>query len=74
MKPAERDNLLIRLDERTCNIWREVEALAKHNAEQNGFIVTCLTRSSVNSRVIKIISSIGGSALVILFTKLGGLW
>ena len=38
MKPAERDDLLIRLDERTNNIWRVVETLEAHQADQNGFI------------------------------------
>ena len=71
MKAVDRDRLLERLDERTNNIWRTVELLEKHNADQNGYILTCLTRSAVNSRVIKIISSIGGAAIA---TKLSGLW
>ena len=71
MKASERDDLLVRLDERTNNIWRTVEKMEDHVEKQNGFILTCLTRSAVNSRVIKIISSLGGAAIA---TKLSGLW
>ena len=38
MKTIERDELLTRIDERSNNIWRVVEALEKHQAEQNGYI------------------------------------
>lgn len=38
MKPTERDELLVRIDERSRNIWRVVEQLETHQAEQNGYI------------------------------------
>ena len=38
MKPAERDDLLIRLDERTCNIWVLTERQEKHLAELNNSV------------------------------------
>lgn len=74
MKPTDRDNLLIRLDERTSNIWRAVEELAEHNKEQNGFILQSLTRSSGNRIWLKIITGAGSSIAIALLTKLVGLW
>ena len=38
MKPAERDELLGRLDERTRNTWSSVEKIEKHVEKQNGRI------------------------------------
>ena len=38
MKPKERDDLLVRLDERSLNTYHLVEKLEQHNAVQNGFI------------------------------------
>ena len=38
MKAKERDELLIRLDERSCNTYHLVEKLERHNIEQNGYI------------------------------------
>jgi len=36
---ADKDSkLLIRIDERTQNIWKAVEKIEKHAAEQNGYI------------------------------------
>jgi len=34
----KRDELFIRIDERTRNIWRVLEVLEMHQREQNGFI------------------------------------
>ena len=50
MKPAERDELLIRLDERSNNMWRvlteaddsiskKLDAVIAHNTRQNGWII-----------------------------------
>ena len=36
MKPSERDDLLIRLDERTSNIWRVCEQHREHLEKING--------------------------------------
>ena len=64
MEPTERDLLLTRLEERTANIWRVVEKLEKHNADQNGFILKCLERTSSNKVWIRTISGVGGSAIL----------
>ncbi len=64
MKPAERDELLARLDERTANIWNAVEKLEKHQETQNGHILETFTRSSKNSLWIKIVSGVGGAAIL----------
>ena len=50
MKPTERDNLLIRLDERSNNMYRvlteaddsiskKIDILIAHNTRQNGWII-----------------------------------
>jgi len=49
VKPIERDDLLIRLDERTNNIWRIVEALETHNREQNGYIKQAIETCNKNT-------------------------
>ena len=77
MNDAERDALLIRLDERSCNTWQVMEKLEKHNAEQNGFILESLIRSSGNRVWLKIITGVGGSAILFfagLITKIMKLW
>lgn len=74
LSQSERDNLLLRLDERTNNIWRTVEELKEHNQNQNGYIRDALICSATNSRVLKIVSGIGGSGLALLFTRVFGLW
>jgi len=38
MKPTERDDLLIRIDERTNNIWRVTEEQEKHLARINNHL------------------------------------
>ena len=53
MKAKERDDLLIRLDERSCNTYHLVEKLERHNAEQNGYIreqgkQTASNKTSIN--------------------------
>ena len=64
MKPEERDKLLSRLDERTANIWKSIEKLEKHQETQNGHILETFTRSSRNSLWIKIVSGVGGAAIL----------
>ena len=64
MKPQERDELLIRIEERTCNIWRSVEKLEKHNAEQNGFISNLLKDVASNKTAIKWIKFIIGGTIL----------
>ena len=53
LTPALRDELLIRLDERSRNTYHLVEKLERHNAEQNGYIMeqgkqTASNKTSIN--------------------------
>lgn len=77
MKVSERDDLLIRLDERSRNIWVVVEKLEKHQNEANGFIQDNNDRSLKNTTWIVafrwILGGIG-TALIIGLTYLWGLW
>ena len=77
MKAPERDQLLIRLDERTCNIWRSVEQLEKHQVEQNGLIQELFISTSRNTIWRKVIIGVGGTIITVFITwlaKLQGLW
>ena len=77
MKLEERDKLLIRLEERTVNIWHVLEKLERHQDEQNGFIKDALLTSAQNTAWRKAtIWFIGGlaSAMGLLFAKFQGLW
>lgn len=84
MKPPERDDLLIRLDERSRNIWIVVEKLEKHQVEQNGLIRDSFDQIASNSKQTAknttwgiafrwIIGGIG-TALAISLTHLWGIW
>ena len=61
MEPQERDELLIRLDERSQNTWRSVEKIEEHLGIQNG-------RVRSNSRSIQYIK--GGLAVVFIVASL----
>ena len=77
LKVLERDELLIRLDERTRNIWKLVEKLETHQAEANGFIKDNLIRSSSNRTWINVLRwTIGGliTALGVMWSKFQGWW
>jgi len=77
MKASERDNLLIRLDERSRNTWHTVERLEKHQSEQNGFIQDTINRTTANTTWIKAFKwliYIGVPAVVLLITHSYGLW
>ena len=72
MKPAQRDELLFRLDETVKNIWNAVEKLEGHQETQNGHILESFTRSATaeaksdkNYLWIKIVSGVGGAAILI---------
>jgi hypothetical protein len=67
LKASERDSLLIRLEERTCNIWHVLEKIEKHQEAQNGFIQEALVQGAKNNTRIKIISGVGGTILLTLF-------
>jgi len=77
MKQPERDDLLIRLDEKMNNVWRVVEQLEKHQIVQNGLIRDTIDQTTKNTTWIKaykwIIGGIG-TALAIGLTHLQGLW
>ncbi len=76
MKPSERDDLLIRLDERTNNIWRSTEAQEKHLAELNGstkqignrvtVLETKVEERTVNKISKKAIAGYGSGGLLVL--------
>jgi len=77
MKASERDDLLIRLDERSESIMRELQSLNEHQVIQNGSIEELIGRTSRNSTWItafKWIVSITLPIIVILLTHLYGLW
>jgi len=76
LKQNERDKLLIRLEERTNNIWRMVEKIERHSANQNGLILEALKIGHGNKVWIRvlygfIISSVG---VIGWLSKLQGLW
>jgi len=53
MKPEERDELLIRVDERTANIWKITEQQEKHLAELNTSVSKHAVSITRNSTSIK---------------------
>jgi len=73
MRQEDRDRL-IRVDERTNNIWRVVEALNKHQSEQNGFIKEALIASARNTAWRKAMVTIFSLTIGAVITKLQGLW
>lgn len=77
MKAPERDNLLIRLDERVASIIRELKDQSKHQVEQNGYIKETIEKTARNSTWItafKWIVSITIPAIILLVTHLYGVW
>ena len=44
MKPADRDQLLARLDERSLNTWYTVEKIEQHQVTQNGTVADLVSR------------------------------
>lgn len=74
---SQKNELLIRLDERTNNIWRVAEKLERHQEEQNGFIKEALLASAKNTMWRKITITIftGITTVIgILFSKFQGWW
>ena len=72
MKAEERDNLLIRLDERSESVFRELQSLNEHQVEQNGYIKEALERTARNYTWIKsfrLALTIGTPIAVLLITK-----
>ena len=53
MKPQERDDLLIRIDERTRNIWRLTDQQEKHLSKINDSLLEHAVQITSNSNGIK---------------------
>ncbi len=64
MKTSERDDLLIRLSERSFNTWRLIEKMERHAAEQNGYIRENFTATSRNTIWRRVIVGVGGTSLL----------
>lgn len=76
MKQEDRD-MLIRINERTHNIWRAVEQMEQHQREQNDSIRKLFNRTSTNTVWRRVIVSIGGTALLVIIAwilQLNGIW
>jgi len=76
VKQEDRD-MLIRINERTHNIWRAVEQMEQHQREQNDSIRKLFNRTSTNTVWRRVIVSIGGTALLVIIAwilQLNGLW
>ena len=73
MDKEERDQLLARLDERTHNIWRVTEKQEGNIRELNGHVRENTSRSVSNKVWIRIITSVGGAALLFVLTCLIGI-
>ena len=67
MTKTEEHELLIRLDERTCNTYTLVEKIEKHQSEQNGFIQDNILSTQRNTTWRKVITPIGGGIFIIIF-------
>ena len=77
MKVAQRDELLARLEERSLNIWKILERLEDHQIKQNGLLEHCaktMVRNSTWITAFKWIVSISLPIIVLLVTRLYGLW
>jgi len=76
VKQEDRD-MLIRINERTHNIWRAVEQMEQHQREQNDSIRKLFNRTSTNTVWRRVIVSIGGTALLVIIAwilQLNGIW
>lgn len=82
MTDQERNELLIRLDERTRNIYHElyekddslknkIEEVLKHQKEQNGEILQCIKDISNHSSSINLMKWIIGIGLPAIITIFG---
>jgi len=76
VKQEDRD-MLIRINERTHNIWRAVEQMEQHQREQNDSIRKLFNRTGTNTVWRRVIVSIGGTALLVIIAwilQLNGIW
>ena len=63
MKPSERDNLLIRLDEKAANTWRTVEKIEAHLEKSNNRLRKVENKVWYIYGMLGIIASVSGVAL-----------
>jgi len=77
MNATQRDELLIRLDERTCNIYTLTEKQEKHLSLLNDSVAKNTMHTAVNKNSIfwlRIISGIVVSGLMAISLKLMGVY
>ncbi len=74
MDAKTRDELLIRLEERSLNTWNSIEKIETHIAEQNGYIRENFIATSRNTIYRRITIGIGGSAIMALILHLIGVY
>jgi len=70
MKPSERDNLLIRLDERSQNIWKITEKMEAHLVRLNLSVANNKLGWKINRRWLGVITT----GLTIATLKLLGIY
>lgn len=70
MNDQERDELFIRVSERTLNIWHVVERLEQHESTQNGCILDNTKCSSGNRLWLKLFTGIGSGFILLLIGAL----
>ena len=66
MNVKDRDELMIRLDERSRNTWKSIEKIELHMSEQNGYIRDNFRSTQRNTVWRKVIVSVGGAIWGIL--------
>ena len=77
LKPTQRDELLLKLDERSRNTYHLMEKLERHQEQQNDHIFENMKRSNRNSVYIKVIWIIGGTSIITFIgwlARIQGLW
>jgi hypothetical protein len=62
----KKEDLLIRIDERTHNIWRSVEEIKAHQIEQNGLIRKTCQNVDRNTIWRKVIIGVGTTIFIII--------
>ena len=70
VKTKDRNDLLVRLDEKTANIWRLVEKIEAHQVSQNGLIEKATALSRRNGIWINVLRYGGGGLLLLIITGL----
>ena len=67
----EENEILIRLDERTCNIWTTVEKIERHIDIQNGHLLNLNTSVAKNTSWRKTSKWIIGGVFTLSFGMIG---